>query len=245
MRYSFSKSSLFHLARLLLVSLCLLAFASLAAARQSAFHDAMNRASDPVLSGILVVTLFLIGGVIAFVAVPYMWERSNGTRSLWQSVCRLERENRRLREKLNDLRTAHSATPSTIPATTLRMLIVDPDTDSLYATASILRQSGYLIETAASGYKAIELVRNNDYDLILMDAAIADTDSLNESPLSDLTASAPIVALSNDQSRTKWPHWAELGIKECIAKPVNITHLLEILDRSLPQSSATSRSCHS
>lgn len=65
----------------------------------SVFDDAMRRSDDPLVSGILVVSIALIGGVIAFVAVPYMWERSSSTRSLWQSVCRLERENRRLRER--------------------------------------------------------------------------------------------------------------------------------------------------
>ncbi|MBU0692105.1 hypothetical protein KKH18_09885, partial [bacterium] len=65
----------------------------------SVFDDAMRRSDDPLVSGILVVSIALIGGVIAFVVVPYMWERSSSTRSLWQSVCRLERENRRLRER--------------------------------------------------------------------------------------------------------------------------------------------------
>ena len=63
------------------------------------FTDALRNSHDPVVSGILVLSIALIGGVIAFVVVPYMWEHSNSTRSLWQSVCRLERENRRLRER--------------------------------------------------------------------------------------------------------------------------------------------------
>lgn len=65
----------------------------------SVLKDKLHHSSDPLISGILVVSIALIGGVIAFVVVPYMWEQSSSTRSLWQSVCRLERENRRLRER--------------------------------------------------------------------------------------------------------------------------------------------------
>jgi len=70
------------------------------------FEQAERQLADPELSFILVLTLGLIGAVVAFVVVPYMWERSNSTRSLWQSLCRLERENSRLRDRVDSLLTA-------------------------------------------------------------------------------------------------------------------------------------------
>jgi two-component system sensor histidine kinase/response regulator len=88
------------------------------------FNDAMQNSRDPLLSGVLVVSLVLLGGVIAFVAIPYMWEQSIGTRSLWQSVCRLERENQRLRR--NEADRDHAAQKQAAPAPSEPKEILQP-----------------------------------------------------------------------------------------------------------------------
>jgi CheY-like chemotaxis protein len=217
----------------------LLLFTGNAVAGTSVFHDALHHSTDPVLSAILVVTVVLIGGVIAFVAVPYMWERSNGTRSLWQSVCRLERENRRLREKVDQLLAANSPTPATVPqqeSTLIRMLVVDSDEQSRNATAELLRSSGYSVELAADGESASRMIDSSEFDLILMDSSVAAADG-NEFPVND----TPIVALIEDSASSvkQIP-----GISESLTKPVDIPRLLEILDRWLPQRTAQDRQIH-
>ena len=50
-----------------------------------------------------------------------------------------------------------------------RVLIVDDKDMSLYIAKGMLSLYGLLIDTAKSGYEAIEKIKHNMYDLVLMD----------------------------------------------------------------------------
>ena len=50
-----------------------------------------------------------------------------------------------------------------------RILIVDDQTDFIAATTSLLEREGYEVESAISGNKALVLLKENHYDLLLLD----------------------------------------------------------------------------
>lgn len=56
-----------------------------------------------------------------------------------------------------------------------RVLVVDDEENVLVTIEAILKMDGYSIDTALSGEKALELVKKNDYDLVLTDLRLEDT----------------------------------------------------------------------
>jgi DNA-binding response OmpR family regulator len=61
---------------------------------------------------------------------------------------------------------------------TYKILLVDDDRLILQSISSALKQEGYHVTTAADGEKAIELIEENDFDLILTDLVMDPVDGM-------------------------------------------------------------------
>ena len=61
---------------------------------------------------------------------------------------------------------------------TYKILLVDDDLLILQAISSSLEQEGYNVTTAANGEKAIELIKENNFDLILTDLVMEPVDGM-------------------------------------------------------------------
>ncbi|MGH2377622.1 MAG: sensor histidine kinase [Candidatus Limnocylindria bacterium] len=55
-----------------------------------------------------------------------------------------------------------------------RVLVVDDEENVLVTIEAILKMDGYLIDTAQSGERALELLREHDYDVVLTDLRLED-----------------------------------------------------------------------
>lgn len=115
----------------------------------------------------------------------------------------------------------------------LRILLAeDNDINRLYAT-SILKMWECTADIAENGYVALEKVRNNDYDIILMDIQMPVMDGFEATRAIKKSGAPknqiPIIALTANSSSIDIEKCLASGMNDCIAKPFTPENLFSIL----------------
>lgn len=115
----------------------------------------------------------------------------------------------------------------------LRILLAeDNDINRLYAT-SILKMWGCSADVAENGYVALEKVRNNDYDIILMDIQMPVMDGFEASKAIKMSGAPknqiPIIALTANSSAIDIEKCLAAGMTDCIGKPFTPENLFAVL----------------
>ena len=122
-----------------------------------------------------------------------------------------------------------------------RILVVEDNQIGLILLNQLLKAHGYEILQTPEGREAIDLARNKQPDLILMDIRLPDISGLDVTRLlkqDDQTKAIPIIAVTafampGDEKRV-----LEAGCAAYIAKPIILDNLLRaiqsILSSSLP-----------
>lgn len=115
----------------------------------------------------------------------------------------------------------------------LRILLAeDNDINRLYAT-SILKMWECSADTAENGYVALEKVRNNEYDIILMDIQMPVMDGFEATKAIKMSGSPknqiPIIALTANSSTKDFERCIAAGMNDCIGKPFTPENLFAVL----------------
>jgi PAS domain S-box-containing protein len=119
-----------------------------------------------------------------------------------------------------------------------RVLLAEDNNVNQAVTLRMLKKLGYTADAVASGRKAIESLKHQHYDLVLMDVQMPDTDGLEATkeirnlwPDSGIKIIAlTAYALEGDRERC-----IEAGMDGYIAKPVKIEDLAEALEKCRPE----------
>ena len=118
------------------------------------------------------------------------------------------------------------------------VLIVDDDPDFVEITSMILKQHGYTVSTAASGDEALEQMRADRPDVLLLDVMMSTVlDGVNVSfAMSEdpELRSVPIVMISSipdSPNADKFPTDEYVPISAWITKPVNPDKLVSTIQR--------------
>ena len=122
-----------------------------------------------------------------------------------------------------------------------RILIVEDDRLSLVVLRQLLTAQGYEILHSSEGWDGINLARNEQPDLILMDINLPDISGLDASVLlkkDDHTKDIPIIAVTAFVTSADKANALTSGCDAYIAKPVNINNLLGTVETFLSSSSA-------
>jgi two-component system, cell cycle response regulator DivK len=112
----------------------------------------------------------------------------------------------------------------------------DEETNYLFIEA-ILEDTKAALIWAKNGLEAIEMFRNNEIDLILMDIKMPEMDGLTATgKIRELSSSVPIIAqtayaMSEDKSKC-----LEVGCNDYLTKPINHRLLLSTIDKFLSKS---------
>jgi len=116
-----------------------------------------------------------------------------------------------------------------------RVLVVDDKDMSLYIARGMLSLYGLLIDTAKSGYEAIEKIKYNVYDLVLMDHVMPGKDGMETArevrKLKGAYAKLPIVALTVDTVAGMKEMFLANGFNGFISKPI----VLQEIDKMLKE----------
>jgi PAS domain S-box-containing protein len=119
----------------------------------------------------------------------------------------------------------------------LHILLADDEPMSQTFTKEFLESKGHAVSLAEDGSRALERLRRQRFDVVLMDIRMPVMDGLTaarrirSSELEGVDASVPIIALSANAEGEQVRSYRQAGMNDCIAKPVELDELLEAIYR--------------
>jgi DNA-binding response OmpR family regulator len=130
--------------------------------------------------------------------------------------------------------------PST-SADSARIVLVEDDADLAFTIALNLRREGWSVESFTSGAAALEHIRANQRDLVLLDLNLPDVDGLSvcrELRRDPATAALPIIMVTARVNEGDRLLGFDLGADDYVTKPFSVRELVAriraLLRRSAP-----------
>lgn len=109
----------------------------------------------------------------------------------------------------------------------LRVLVVDDEPAILRFLRASLETQGYVVVEAADGASALQKMRRNAADLIVLDLGLPDMDGLDViRKIRESGATLPIIILSSRESESAKVAALDLGADDYVTKPFGIDELL-------------------
>jgi len=114
-----------------------------------------------------------------------------------------------------------------------RVLIVDDVETNLYVARGLLAPYGISVDTAQSGFDAIEKIRDgSSYDIIFMDHMMPRMDGMEATKIiRDHGYTRPIVALTANALAGQAEMFLKNGFEDYISKPIDIRQLNSVLNK--------------
>ncbi|MCL2693662.1 MAG: ATP-binding protein [Oscillospiraceae bacterium] len=129
----------------------------------------------------------------------------------------------------------------TISAPTARVLVTDDNEFNLKVASGLLSFMDIKAEIAESGFKAIELVQQNDYDIVFMDHMMPEMDGVETvlkirsmANIDPKYEELIIIALTANAVKGAREMFVENSFNDFISKPINADELQEIVRKHLP-----------
>ena len=117
----------------------------------------------------------------------------------------------------------------------LHVLVVDDVAVNRHLAAAMLQKAGHTSDEAGDGHHALEMLRNTDYDLVLMDVqmprmnGIAATAAIRK--LGGQKGAVPIVAMTANAMDGDRETLLAAGMNDYLAKPFTLTQLTGLIAR--------------
>jgi CheY-like chemotaxis protein/signal transduction histidine kinase len=128
----------------------------------------------------------------------------------------------------------HSTSFNNSIASKLKVLIVDDNKLNLLVADKILSKENFDCTTIDNGFEAIELVRENKYDVILMDINMPKLNGIGTTKrIREFDTKTPIIALTAVDVTQLNRQIVQAGLNDYILKPYNKNHLLEMIHRHI------------
>ncbi len=137
----------------------------------------------------------------------------------------------RRRSSSSGKRTAAAAVT---PPRHLRVLLAEDNEPNQRVAKAILRGAGYSIDIAGNGHKAVELVGEKPYDVVLMDVNMPSMDGLEATQIirqTDTGRLLPIIGLTASVMDGDRQRCLEAGMNDHLAKPIDWDTLIALLNR--------------
>lgn len=117
----------------------------------------------------------------------------------------------------------------------MRVLLVEDNEINRELLGDLLRRSGHTVESIDNGRAAVEAIRNDDYDVVLMDVHMPEMDGITATRLVRLMPPpkglTPIVALTADAMPAMRKRVLAAGFDDMVAKPIDLLQLDACLAR--------------
>jgi len=116
----------------------------------------------------------------------------------------------------------------------LRLLVVEDNKINQAVARAVLEAAGAQVETADDGVQALEMLRNRDYDLVLMDVHMPRMDGIEalrriRDGEAGVAADMPVVALTADAMAGEDRRLLRLGFDAVQAKPITPRELIQAI----------------
>ncbi|MCX7879987.1 MAG: PglZ domain-containing protein [Ignavibacteria bacterium] len=113
-----------------------------------------------------------------------------------------------------------------------KILWIDDEIELLRPHLLLLKQKGYLLDTATNGEDGIELARKNNYDLIFLDEMMLGMSGLETlTILKEINPYVPITMVTKNEAETLMEEAIGRKIDDYLTKPVNPTQILAVCKR--------------
>jgi signal transduction histidine kinase/DNA-binding response OmpR family regulator len=134
---------------------------------------------------------------------------------------------------------ARAAVP--LAARPLRILLAEDTRPSQKLALRILQRRGHSVEVAETGARAVELVRGEDFDVVLMDVQMPTMDGLEATrhirrSEDSRKARIPVVAMTAHAMPGDQERCLEAGMDAYLAKPIHADELIETVERMASRS---------
>jgi len=117
-----------------------------------------------------------------------------------------------------------------------KILVVDDEKDILELIDYNLTRNGYRVKTVPSGEEALELIKENDYDLIILDLMLPGVDGFDICKIikaDKQKANIPIVMVTAKADEADKVAGLEIGADHYVTKPFSPRELLAIVKATL------------
>ena len=117
------------------------------------------------------------------------------------------------------------------------ILVVDDEEPNRVLLSYRLTGEGYRVSTVGGGREALEMLRANRFDLILLDLmmpemdGLATLDAIKSDPALD---GVPVLMLTASNARESIVHCLSIGAADYVIKPVDAAELRRRVRRQLP-----------
>lgn len=120
------------------------------------------------------------------------------------------------------------------------ILLTEDDKVNQMVITRILKERGYLVDTAGNGLQAVEMCEKNSYDVILMDIQMPVMDGIEAAKrIKERDKVTPIIALTAYALKGDREKFLAQGMDGYVSKPIKIDELYSVIERSL-----TSNKCN-
>ncbi|MFS0724509.1 response regulator [Paenibacillus sp. 1P07SE] len=119
-----------------------------------------------------------------------------------------------------------------------RVLLAEDNRINQLVAVDMLRSRGFEVGVAENGMQALELVRAESWDLVLLDIHMPEMDGTEVARrirLDSASSALPIIALTANVLSRDHQHYLALGMNAVITKPIDEEQLFAVIDRWLPQ----------
>ena len=124
----------------------------------------------------------------------------------------------------------------TVYAPEARVLIVDDNTANLSVASGLISLCGIEVETALSGKEAIELVKQNQYDIVFMDQRMPEMSGIETTKaIRELQINVTIIALTASAMNGDKALMLSAGMDDYLVKPIIKNELQRALQRWIPR----------
>ena len=106
------------------------------------------------------------------------------------------------------------------------LLIVDDEQKIREIIAKYAKFEGYTTEEASDGMTAVEMLREKDYDLVVLDVMLPDLDGFSVCRELRKTSRTPVIMLSARGEEYDRIHGFEVGIDDYVVKPFSPKELM-------------------
>jgi CheY-like chemotaxis protein/HPt (histidine-containing phosphotransfer) domain-containing protein len=112
----------------------------------------------------------------------------------------------------------------------LRVLLVEDNRINQQFARALLEKAGHFVEVADNGHKAVDAMRRDDYDVVLMDIQMPELDGIQATQqirkLPAPKSAVPIIAMTAHAMAGAREQYLAAGMDDYISKPIQPTLLL-------------------
>ncbi|MHA1597307.1 MAG: response regulator, partial [Alphaproteobacteria bacterium] len=117
----------------------------------------------------------------------------------------------------------------------LKILAAEDNPINQQLIKATIEAFGHQLEIAENGLLAIEAVKRGNFDLVFMDVRMPEMSGPEATrtirQLSGDKSNIPIIAVTADATKEHKNEYFEVGMNECVGKPINRAELLEAIDK--------------